>query len=156
MKLWYSYCHIHRRTLLVLIKIPLNLDTFLKKFVNISSPINKREKNCVQHLPFVPAIGFLVLQTNYGNLVQMIPLYRSIYTQHSTESELKRFLGGYWYKESEKRANKVWLKHICIKQIPFLFDRHMDQQISGSAIISGKLALPAPCVFLWMQLDSTS
>ena len=85
----------------------------------------------------------------------MIPLYRSIYTQHSTESELKRFLG-YWYKESEKRANKVWLQHICIKQIPFLFDRHMDQQISGSAIISGKLALPAPCVFLWIKLDWTS
>ena len=93
---------------------------------------------------------------NYGNLVQMIPWYRSIYTQHSTQSELKSFLGGYWYKESEKRANKVWLKHICIKQIPFLFDRHMDQQISGKAIISGKLALPAPYVFLWMKLDSTS
>ena len=86
----------------------------------------------------------------------MIPWYRSIYTQHSTQSELKSFLGGYCYKESEKRANKVCLKHIYIKQIPFLFDRHMYQQILGKAIISGKLALPAPYVFLWMKLDSTS
>ena len=95
---------------------------------------------------------------NYGNLVQMIPWYRSIYTQHSTQSKLKSFLAGYWYKERlfEKRAKKVCLKHICIKQIPFLFDRHIYQQISGKAIISGKLALPAPYVFLWMKLDSTS